>query len=50
MGLGVYALAGSLACFSTGLQLVLLAAAGAAIYAALLWTRERRLLLSLRGS
>ena len=50
MGLGVYALSGSLASFSSGLQLVLLAAAGAAIYAVLLWTRERQLLLSLRGS
>jgi O-antigen/teichoic acid export membrane protein len=50
MGLGVYALSESLSTFSSGLQLVLLAAAGAAIYAALLWTRERQLLLSLRGS
>ncbi len=50
MGLGVHALAAPLASFSTGLQLALLAAAGAAIYGALLWTRERGLLLMLRGS
>ncbi len=50
MGLGVHALAAPLASFSTGLQLALLATAGAAIYGALLWTRERGLLLLLRGS
>ena len=50
MGLGVYALAPPLASLPTGIQLTLLAAAGAAIYGALLWTRERGLLLALRGS
>ncbi len=50
MGLGVTALAPPLASLPTGLQLALLVAAGAAIYGALLWTRERGLLLSLRGS